>query len=106
MLSKMFENRFNAEKAIKLIAGIMLAASLVLAGIAVPVALIMGIVRNRLWIISWIIIGVALFNLLVNVIMTPFLWGFGDLIGNTKRLTINNNNAHIKTNDIDDLPEI
>lgn len=106
MLGKMFGNWFNAEKAIKLVAEIVLLVSYILAGVGIPVALIMGIADKHLWFVSWIIIGAVLFILLVSVIMTPFLWGFGDLVGNVKKLSKGSNTSNMNGYDNIQLPKL
>ena len=84
----MFTKNFNAEKAIKLWATIIRLAGWVIAALSVPAAIIVACIDfEYLWWVGLIILGGGGLMLLPVEFLFAILWGYGDIVENTKKIS-------------------
>ena len=83
----MLGQNYHSEKAIKQIARILLVAGIVIASLAFLATFIILVVNARyLWWVSLIVLGGGLLNLVVSYVFANFIWGFGEIVGNSDRI--------------------
>ena len=100
----MFTKNYPAEHMLKTLANILLAVGFVMLGICVLTAFILLIVdADDLWWVSLITVGGGSVLLGAAYIGGMFLWSFGDVVGNTKRIA-EGTKAEAPTDDV--LPEL
>lgn len=102
----MLDNNFDAEKSIKNWAVIIrtLGISLMcLCGLAAFILLCVD--AQYLWWISLIILGVGVLTLIYTSFLWVLIWGYGDLIGNTKKISTGTIAPTRNEND-DELPDL
>ena len=101
----MFNKNYRSEKAIKTIANGVLLFGLGIATLALLAMLILlCISAKHLWWISLIVLGGGLYSLLMSYVFANFIWGFGEIVGNTERIATGKD-ADTDTEE-DLLPEI
>ena len=84
----MLDNNFNAEESIKKWAGVIRALGIALMCLCGFAAFIVLCANARyLWWVSLIILGVGGLTLLSTSFSWVLIWGFGDLVGNTKKIS-------------------
>ena len=83
----MLGQNYHSEKAIKQIARIVYIAGIIIACLAVFAAFIMLCVEAEyLWWISLIVIGGGIINFIASYVFANFIWGFGEIVGNSHRI--------------------
>ena len=101
----MFEKNFNAERSLKKWATILRVSGFCLMGICFLAALIvLCIDADWLWWISLTILGGGGLILLVTALFSSLIWGFGDVVGNTRRMT--SGTALLTEKNNDKLPDL
>ena len=102
----MFDKNFNAEKSIKKWAGAILIAGKVLMGLSALAAfIVLCIDAEFLWWVSLIILGGGGIMLISAMFSATMIWGFGDVVGNTKRISTGTVTEVEQDEDIE-LPEL
>ena len=104
---------YNCEKTIKKIAKAYKIVAYILMGLAPLVCILLAATEIFYLdeLIIWVVVicGGALFLGGILLLASPFVWGFGDIGGNTKRIAEMNpsdSNSSASQSDIDELPEI
>ena len=83
----MFPENFNAEESIKKWARTILIAGIVFMVLCVLAAIVLlGIEAEDFWWISLIVVVDGLLTLFGASFLSTMVWGFGDVVGNTKRI--------------------
>ena len=100
----MYRSSYDCERAIKKIASAYRIICIVLLAISLILFLVSLIDFDDLLILGVVSISVAVLSL-ISSLFVPFLWGFGDMVGNLGHLSnqSSNNNEKIKP---EDLPEL
>ena len=102
----MFKKNFNAEHAIKQWANALLIIGKVLMWCSVIAAfIVLCCDAEYLWWVSLIILGGGGLALLSCISSATLLWGFGDVVGNTKRISAGTVTEAMQDEDIE-LPEL
>ena len=82
----MFKKNFNAEAVIKTWAMIIKYASFIITGLSFLGAIIVLVsVPEHLWWISPIVLGGGVILFFPMLFFSHLVWGFGDIVGNTKK---------------------
>lgn len=100
----MYKSSYNCEKAIKRIAKVYSIICYVLLAISFIALQIALVDFDDLLILGIVSIAVAVISLL-GLLVVPFMWGFGDIVGNLGRLSnqSSNNNEEFTS---EELPEL
>lgn len=85
-----FGNNYNSERSIKNLAKFLLACVYILWGLSAFVSLIILLVNIRLWWISLSIVAGTVAASISTVIFSHLIWGFGEIVGNSKKMTVGN----------------
>lgn len=102
----MFPKNFNAEESIKKWASIILYAGLIFLGVCVLVGFVLLCIEAEdFWWISLILLGGGLLTLFTACFLSVMVWGFGDVVGNTKRIA-SGTTAQAEQSDEVELPEL
>ena len=102
----MFKEDYCAEKSIKRIASIILLSAKVLIVLSFIAAfIILCIDAEYLWWISLIVVGGGLVLYYPTYTFAVLIWGFGDVVGNSKRMASSEVNESTKPSDTA-LPEL
>ena len=101
----MFDKNFNAEKSIKKWAEAILIAGKVLMGLSALAAFIVLCIDVDLGGVSLIILGGGGIMLISTMFSATMIWGFGDVVGNTKRISTGTVTEVEQDEDIE-LPEL
>ena len=84
---KLFPENFNAEGSIKKWAKTILIAGIVFMVLCVLAAIVLlGVEAEDLWWIALIVLADGLLTLFGASFLSTMVWGFGDVVGNTKRI--------------------
>ena len=103
---KMFDKNFNAEASIKKWATGIKIAGKVLLGLCLFAAFVLLVSSKYLQTVALIVAASGALTFLITSFSATMIWGFGELIGDTKRLSVNINNEQTKAEEIDELPEL
>ena len=102
----MFDKNFNAEAAIKKWAEVILGIGKIFMGLCGLAAFIVLCVNAEyLWWVALTILGGGALTLLTTSFSSVMIWGFGDIVGNTKR-NANESTSKTTKNDEFELPEL
>ena len=83
----MLGQNYHSEKAIKQIARILMVAGIVIVSLAfLAMFIILAVNARYLWWVSLIVLGGGLLNLFVSFVFANFIWGFGEIVGNSHRI--------------------
>ena len=85
----MLGQNYHSEKAIKQIARIVYIAGIIIACLALFAAFIILCVEAKyLWWVSLIVIGGGIISFIASYVFANFIWGFGEIVGNSNRIAI------------------
>ena len=101
----MFGRHFDAELSIKKWAGLIRGIGFIFMGLCFLAAIIvLGADAEYLWWVSLIILGGGGLTLLGTTFTAVLIWGFGDVVGNTKRMATGTATQTVTMNE--ELPEL
>jgi hypothetical protein len=102
----MFENNFNAEESIKKWAQIIANSGAVWLILCVLAGIIILCLDEYLWWVSLIVLADGILTVILANFFAVMVWGFGDVVGNTKRLSYGAEPAPVVQQDEPELPEL
>lgn len=106
----MFRSSYECEKAIKIWANVIRGIAIAFMAICVFAAfVILCSDPEYLWWLALIIFFVGAITFVSSIFMIQFIWGFGDMVGNIRRLVDKDSNDVkniMEEIDIEELPEL
>ena len=83
----MFKSTYDCEKSIKFWAKTIMTIAKVFMWLCVVAAIIiLAVDSEELWWIALIVLGDGFLTMLGAAFITPMIWGFGDIVGNARRM--------------------
>ena len=105
----MYTSSFDCEKALKYWAKVIRVAAAVFMGLC-GIALLVFLSIDDLWWIGLVAVADGLLTMAAAAFFSNFVWGFGDLVGNSKRALAQPSGAQAQATAqaavVDDLPEL